>query len=60
MRTLRDAAVIAVAAAFLFWLFFVYGLELHYQAKEKAPWSKPSAVEQTAGFIDTARGGHGR
>jgi hypothetical protein len=36
-------------------LFFVYGLELHYQSSEKAPWSKPSALEEQTGFIDTAR-----
>ena len=57
MKLLRDALVIAVASAAMFWLFFVYGLEQHFTAKEKAPWSKPSAVEQqTAGFLDTARG----
>jgi hypothetical protein len=56
MKLLRDALVIAVASAAMFWLFFVYGLELHYQSSERAPWSKPSALEQAAGFIDTARG----
>jgi hypothetical protein len=56
MKLLRDFLVCFVAGLALFWLFFVYGLELHYQAKEKAPWHKPSALEeQTAGFIDTAR-----
>jgi hypothetical protein len=57
MRLLKDFLICFVAGVFFFWLFFVFGLELHYQAKEKAPWSKPRALEeQTAGFIDTARG----
>ena len=60
MRIIRDFLVCFTVGMAMAWLFFVYGLELHYAAKEKAPWSKPSAVEQTAGFIDTARGGHGR
>ena len=56
MKLLRDFLVCFAAGAFLFWLFFIFGLELHYQSSERAPGSKPSAVEQTAGFIDTARG----
>ena len=58
MKLLRDFLVCFVAGMAMAWLFFVYGLELHFAAKEKAPWSKPAAG-QTAGFIDTARGGCG-
>jgi hypothetical protein len=49
MKLIRDFLVCAVAGGALFWLFFVYGLDLHLQSKKKPPWSKPSAMEMTHG-----------
>jgi hypothetical protein len=45
MKLLRDFLVCFFAGMALFYLFFVVGLDLHLQSKEKPPWSKPAAVE---------------
>jgi hypothetical protein len=44
-RFIKDFLICFVVGLGLAWLFFVYGLDLHYQTMEKPPWSKPSAVE---------------
>jgi hypothetical protein len=49
MRLIKDFLICFVTGVAIAWLFFVYGLDLHLQSKEKPPWSKPAAVEMTHG-----------
>jgi hypothetical protein len=47
-RFIKDFLICFVVGLGLAWMF-VWGLDLHYEATEKAPWSKPSAMEMTHG-----------